>query len=72
MVSLIVLYSFQSELSLTQISSSFSVFFFFFVTAVKESTELKKTSNPLSDFIDPITLEEVEEPAISPFGHVMG
>lgn len=28
--------------------------------------------NPLPGFIDSITLEEVEEPAISPFGHVLG
>ncbi|KAJ2810368.1 hypothetical protein FBU31_008012, partial [Coemansia sp. 'formosensis'] len=29
-------------------------------------------SNPLPDLIDPITLEPVSKPAISPFGHVMG
>ncbi|KAJ2824383.1 hypothetical protein IWW50_003354 [Coemansia erecta] len=29
-------------------------------------------SNPLADLIDPITLEPVTKPAISPFGHVMG
>nr|CAG8514308.1 3288_t:CDS:10 [Entrophospora candida] len=28
--------------------------------------------NPLPGFIDPITLEEVNRPAISPYGHVMG
>ncbi|RKP07077.1 hypothetical protein THASP1DRAFT_24705 [Thamnocephalis sphaerospora] len=28
--------------------------------------------NPLPGYIDPITLEEVVKPAISPFGHVMG
>ncbi|KAJ2783659.1 hypothetical protein H4R18_001569 [Coemansia javaensis] len=28
--------------------------------------------NPLPDLIDPITLEPVTKPAISPFGHVMG
>ncbi|CAG8570618.1 8677_t:CDS:10 [Diversispora eburnea] len=28
--------------------------------------------NPLPDFIDPITLEVVVKPAISPYGHVMG
>ncbi|KAI8870876.1 hypothetical protein GQ42DRAFT_134232 [Ramicandelaber brevisporus] len=28
--------------------------------------------NPLPDFIDPITLDNVERPAISPYGHVMG
>nr|KAJ3422620.1 hypothetical protein HK105_007235 [Polyrhizophydium stewartii] len=28
--------------------------------------------NPLPGFIDPITLEEVVKPAISPYGHVMG
>ncbi|CAH1759471.1 5345_t:CDS:10 [Entrophospora sp. SA101] len=28
--------------------------------------------NPLPGFIDPITLEEVKRPAISPYGHVMG
>ncbi|KAI9474683.1 hypothetical protein BX667DRAFT_470091 [Coemansia mojavensis] len=29
-------------------------------------------SNPLPDLIDPITLEPVAKPAISPYGHVMG
>ena len=29
-------------------------------------------SNPLPDFIDPITLDPVIAPAISPYGHVMG
>lgn len=28
--------------------------------------------NPLPGFIDPITLEPVATPAISPWGHVMG
>ncbi|KAJ2160225.1 hypothetical protein GGF46_002434 [Coemansia sp. RSA 552] len=28
--------------------------------------------NPLADLIDPITLEPVTKPAISPYGHVMG
>jgi hypothetical protein len=28
--------------------------------------------NPLPGYIDPITLEEVVKPAISPHGHVMG
>ncbi|OLY82904.1 hypothetical protein AYI68_g2970 [Smittium mucronatum] len=28
-------------------------------------------NNPLPDFIDPITLEKVTKPAISPYGHVM-
>jgi hypothetical protein len=28
--------------------------------------------NPLPGFIDPITLEAVVKPAISPYGHVMG
>jgi U-box domain len=28
--------------------------------------------NPLPGFIDPITLEEVVKPAVSPYGHVMG
>jgi hypothetical protein len=27
--------------------------------------------NPLPNFVDPITLEEVIKPAISPYGHVM-
>jgi hypothetical protein len=30
------------------------------------------SENPLPGFVDPITLDEVERPAISPFGHVMG
>ncbi|KAJ1827144.1 hypothetical protein LPJ73_008843, partial [Coemansia sp. RSA 2703] len=29
-------------------------------------------SNPLPDLLDPITLEPVSKPAISPYGHVMG
>eukprot|EP01087_Luapelamoeba_hula_P024619 TRINITY_DN9446_c0_g1_i1.p1 TRINITY_DN9446_c0_g1~~TRINITY_DN9446_c0_g1_i1.p1 ORF type:complete len:662 (+),score=151.67 TRINITY_DN9446_c0_g1_i1:3-1988(+) len=37
--------------------------------AVEE--EPKKSENPLPGFVDPITLEEVEQPAISPSGHVM-
>lgn len=28
--------------------------------------------NPLPGFIDPITLEPIASPAISPWGHVMG
>ena len=28
--------------------------------------------NPLPDYLDPITLEPVVTPAISPYGHVMG
>lgn len=38
-----------------------------------ESEEDKiRADNPLPGFIDPITLEEVIKPAISPYGHVMG
>jgi len=33
--------------------------------------EVNKGDNPLPGFTDPITLEEVDKPAISPFGHVM-
>ena len=33
---------------------------------------VKKSQNPLPGFLDPITLEEVVRPAISPYGHVMG
>ena len=29
-------------------------------------------SNPLPGFLDPITLDPVVTPAISPYGHVMG
>ena len=36
-----------------------------------EETKLR-FENPLPGFIDPITLEEVIKPTISPFGHVMG
>lgn len=32
----------------------------------------EEANNPLPDYIDPITLDNVEKPAISPFGHVMG
>jgi hypothetical protein len=38
----------------------------------EEEIVANKTENPLPGFIDPITLEEVERPAISPSGHVMG
>lgn len=34
--------------------------------------EFREKENPLPGFIDPITLEEVVKPAISPHGHVMG
>lgn len=34
--------------------------------------ENAQADNPLPDFIDPITLEPVDNPAISPYGHVMG
>ncbi|KAI8102867.1 hypothetical protein M9434_005659 [Picochlorum sp. BPE23] len=38
-----------------------------------EEAALKVDSdNPLPDFMDPITLEPVIRPAISPYGHVMG
>ena len=30
------------------------------------------SENPIPDFMDPITLEPVIAPAISPYGHVMG
>ena len=32
----------------------------------------RNVQNPLPGFIDPITLEDVVRPAISPYGHVMG
>ena len=31
-----------------------------------------RNANPLPGFLDPITLDEVAKPAISPYGHVMG
>ncbi|KAI9307857.1 hypothetical protein BJ944DRAFT_148032, partial [Cunninghamella echinulata] len=34
--------------------------------------EMDYNQNPLPGFIDPITLDEVEKPAISKYGHVMG
>ena len=56
-------------------------FFFFFVSSsylsltgteeAEEQPEGAKKDNPLPGFIDPITLDEVEQPAISPSGHVM-
>jgi len=36
-----------------------------------EDEQARKSENPLPGFIDPITLGEVEQPAISPSGHVM-
>eukprot|EP00951_Prasinocladus_malaysianus_P025041 scaffold218271_cov51-Prasinocladus_malaysianus.AAC.1 len=50
-------------------------------SSVSRSERYKKRSggcvtadsdNPLPDFIDPITLEPVVDPGISPYGHVMG
>lgn len=38
----------------------------------KNVDEIANVDNPLPGFIDPITLEPVVNPAISPFGHVMG
>mmetsp|Transcript_19279 Transcript_19279/g.49422 ORF Transcript_19279/g.49422 Transcript_19279/m.49422 type:complete len:223 (-) Transcript_19279:2836-3504(-) len=43
--------------------------------AMEESSEDdsdEDDDNPLPDHIDPITLDVVERPAISPYGHVMG
>lgn len=37
-----------------------------------ESNSTIDETNPLPKLIDPITLEPVVTPAISPFGHVMG
>uniref|UniRef100_A0A7S3DCH0 Myb-like domain-containing protein n=1 Tax=Palpitomonas bilix TaxID=652834 RepID=A0A7S3DCH0_9EUKA len=34
--------------------------------------EEEDDDNPLPDYVDPVTLDTVERPAISPFGHVMG
>lgn len=34
--------------------------------------EKKRSENPLRGFIDPITMEEIEDPWISPQGYVMG
>lgn len=39
--------------------------------AESENTPMEIDDNPLPAFIDPITLEEVVKPAISPYGHVM-
>jgi hypothetical protein len=38
----------------------------------KRSGDMLDEDNPLPDFMDPITLEQVVAPAISPYGHVMG
>ncbi|KAI8906797.1 hypothetical protein EDD86DRAFT_256011 [Gorgonomyces haynaldii] len=43
-----------------------------FMCSVKETEDIEYDDNPLSGFIDPITLEPVVKPAISPYGHVMG
>lgn len=40
--------------------------------ATEELLAKKKEANPLPGFIDPISAEEVEDPYISPYGHVMG
>lgn len=42
-----------------------------FSNGSKASTRFEDI-NPLPEFIDPITLEQVKRPAISPYGHVMG
>ncbi|KND00622.1 uncharacterized protein SPPG_09139 [Spizellomyces punctatus DAOM BR117] len=39
--------------------------------AESEGTPVDAYENPLAGFVDPITLEEVVKPAISPYGHVM-
>jgi len=39
---------------------------------VYSSLDEETVLNPLPGFIDPITLDEVVQPAISPYGHVMG
>ncbi|KAL6051980.1 Ubox domain containing protein [Balamuthia mandrillaris] len=41
-------------------------------TDEEQTEEDAKTDNPLPGFVDPITLDEVIQPAISPSGHVMG
>jgi hypothetical protein len=38
----------------------------------KETMIYKDIMNPLPGFVDSITQEEVEKPAISPYGHVLG
>lgn len=43
----------------------------FFCPGVSHSLHIED-DNPLPDFIDAITLEEVIRPAISPYGHVLG
>lgn len=39
--------------------------------ADSDEEDRKRYENPLPGFVDPITLEEVIRPAISPYGHVM-
>ncbi|TPX64901.1 hypothetical protein SpCBS45565_g05560 [Spizellomyces sp. 'palustris'] len=39
--------------------------------AESEGTPVDGYENPLAGFVDPITLEEVVKPAMSPYGHVM-
>lgn len=41
-------------------------------TMTLKNASVRLHDNPLPDLIDPITLEPVERPAISPYGHVMG
>ena len=40
--------------------------------APQPTAEFLKAANPLPGFIDCMSMEEIIEPAISPFGHVMG
>lgn len=40
-------------------------------TSTSHDIEIKDPNNPLVGFIDPITLDEVVKPALSPYGHVM-
>ena len=37
-----------------------------------EESYQRQIENPLLGFIDSITLEQVEQPCISPYGHVLG
>ncbi|KAK8813159.1 hypothetical protein WA158_002751 [Blastocystis sp. Blastoise] len=38
----------------------------------EEEEKQQKPKSVLPGFIDPVTMEEIEQPAISPYGHVMG
>ena len=51
---------------------SIQMWTYFHVNQIVEESYQRQIENPLLGFIDSITLEQVEQPCISPYGHVLG